>query len=215
MPLGTDSLVTFFERRSHMIIRENTFEDGGPCQIFGGLYHAVIAENTLTRSDGIIVEGLENTQGPMMAAAVRAAALAAQPGGSGDVRRGTHAGVPTERNASTNPPLPDIQYPTYIPTYFIEVLDNIISEGNVYGGGTGGFVVRGAFNSSSPYSGAMAAAVVLRNNSGNNAYFQINDAVSDVIVEGNALIDSDTGLQLHNQSGSKPARVFIGSNVGL
>lgn len=128
VPLGADSLVTFFERRSHMIIRENTFEDGGPCQIFGGLYHAVIAENTLTRSDGIIVEGLENTQGPMMAAAVRAAALAAQPGGSGDIRRGTHAGVPTERNASANPPLPDIQYPTYIPTYFIEVLDNIISE---------------------------------------------------------------------------------------
>ena len=211
VPLGVDSLVTFFERRSHMIIRENTFEDGGPCQIFGGLYHAVIAENTLVRSDGIIVEGLENTQGPMVAA-VRAEAPAAQPDSRGDVRAGTHAGV---RHALANPPLPDIQYPTYIPTYFIEVLDNVILEGNVYGGGTGGFVVSGAFNSSSPYSGAMAAAVVLRNNSGSNAYFQINDAVSDVIVEGNSLIDSDTGLQLHNQSGTNPMRVFIGSNLGL
>jgi hypothetical protein len=33
-------------------------QDGGPCQIFGGLYHAVIAQNTAVRSDGFIVEGL-------------------------------------------------------------------------------------------------------------------------------------------------------------
>ena len=46
VPIAEDSIVSFLERRSHMIIRENVFQDGGPCQIFGGLYHAVIAENT-------------------------------------------------------------------------------------------------------------------------------------------------------------------------
>lgn len=187
-----------------MIIRENTFEDGGPCQIFGGLYHAVIAENTAVRSNGFIVEGLENTLGPMMAGTRAASAALVEAS-----ERDSSASAPPPR------PLPDILYPTYIPTYFIEVLDNAILEGNVYGGGTGGFIVSGAFNSSSPYSGAMAAAIVLRNNSANNAYFQINDAVSDVIVEGNSLIDSDTGMQFHNQSGAKPMRVHIGNNVGL
>lgn len=184
--LGPDSVVTFFERRSHMIIRENTFSDGGPCQIFGGLYHAVIAENKAVRTDGFIVEGLENVRGPMLAASV-----------------------------NSPPRLPDTHYPTYIPVYFIEVLNNVIEEGNVYGGGTGGFVVRGAYNGSSPFSGAMAAAVVLRNNTGDNAYFQVNDAVSDAVVEDNKLVNSDEGLQLNNKTGRSPERIFVGQNHGL
>jgi hypothetical protein len=142
------------------------------------------------------------------------AAAVSQSRGIGEDSGWTHVDSGNS-SATAPPPLPRVQYPTYIPTYFIEVLDNVIMEGNVYGGGTGGFVVSGAFNGSSPYSGAMAAAIVLRNNSGNNAYFQINDAASDIIVEGNALIDSDSGLQLHNQSGAAPTRVYVGSNVGL
>ena len=190
VPIDRSSVVTFFERRSHMIIRENTFMDGGPCQIFGGLYHGVIAENTAVRSDGFIVEGLENTRGPMLA------------GSGSDARLGT----------SDRGPDP-LLYPTYIPTYFIEVLDNRVLEGNVYGGGTGGFSVRGMYNGTSPFSGAMAAAIVLRNNSGDNSHFIVSNAVSDIIIEANTLVSSDEpGLQLTNASGTGPTRVFIGEN---
>ena len=198
VPIASNSIVSFLERRSHMIIRENVFEDGGPCQIFGGLYHAVIAENIAIRSDAFIVEGIQ----------IQA------PG----------------------------RYPTYLPTYFIEVLSNRVVEGNVYGGGTGGFRVFGSHNASSPYSGPMAAAIVLRNNSGkllssllyvcilpvsrpelgvcagfatgDNSFFIISDAVSDIIVEGNTLLDSDDKLQRTNTS-TNPVRIHVGRNHGL
>jgi hypothetical protein len=74
--------------------------------------------------------------------------------------------------------------------------------------------VRGAHNGSSPYPGAMAAAIVLRNNSGDNSEFTIGNAVSDTIVEGNALIDSDEGLQMINTS-TNPTRVYQSHNRGL
>ena len=106
------------------------------------------------------------------------------------------------------------RYPTYLPTYFIEVLSNRVVVGSVYGGGNGGFRLSGSHNASSPYSGPMAAAIVLRNNSGDNSFFIISDAVSDTIVEGNTLLDSDDKLQRTNAS-TNPVRIHVGHNHGL
>ena len=40
-----------------MIIRDNYFSDGGPMQLYGGMRHAVVANNSFVRTDGAIVEG--------------------------------------------------------------------------------------------------------------------------------------------------------------
>lgn len=60
MPLGPDSLVSIFEHREKSIYRDNLFEDGGPFQLYGGMYHCVVANNTAVRTDGFIAEGLQH-----------------------------------------------------------------------------------------------------------------------------------------------------------
>ena len=64
VPLGVDSVISVFEHREKCIYRDNSFEDGGPFQLYGGMYHAVIANNTAARTDGFIVEGLNHESKP-------------------------------------------------------------------------------------------------------------------------------------------------------
>eukprot|EP00040_Diaphanoeca_grandis_P005094 m.31359 g.31359 ORF g.31359 m.31359 type:complete len:780 (+) comp16447_c0_seq1:96-2435(+) len=58
--LDASSFVSVFERRERSIYRDNVFEDGGPIQLYGGMFHAVVANNTGARIDGFIVEGLNH-----------------------------------------------------------------------------------------------------------------------------------------------------------
>jgi len=63
--IDEQSFVSVFERREHMIIRDNLFSDGGPMQLYGGMRHAQINNNTAVRTAGYFVEGL-NHQKPGM-----------------------------------------------------------------------------------------------------------------------------------------------------
>ena len=63
VPLGADSFVSVFERRERCIYRDNLFEDGGPMQLYGGMWHAVVANNSIVRAEGLIVEGLNHPDG--------------------------------------------------------------------------------------------------------------------------------------------------------
>jgi hypothetical protein len=53
-----------FERRERCIYRDNLFSDGGPMQLYGGMWHAVVANNTVMRAEGLIVEGLNHGTAP-------------------------------------------------------------------------------------------------------------------------------------------------------
>jgi len=133
-------------------------------QLYGGMWHAVVANNTALRAQGFIIEGLNH---------------------------GQH---------------------TYMPCYFVETLHNRVLEGVTYDGSVGGFAVSGYYNASQPFTGAMAAAIVYRGNVGDNSAFSLNDAVTDVLYEDNALTNSDTGLTIR---GNTSQRVFLRNNNDL
>jgi hypothetical protein len=63
-PLGPDSFVSISERREKCIYRDNLFEDGGPMQLYGGMWHAIVANNTVSRAEGLIIEGLNHAKAP-------------------------------------------------------------------------------------------------------------------------------------------------------
>jgi hypothetical protein len=120
-----------------------------------------------------------------------------------------------------------------IPSYFIETFDNHIVEGMSYDGSVSGFRTSGYYNRSVGFDGASVAAVVYRNNTVDNGVWVIQGAVTDVIVEGNTMVNSqqcDTstntcapaGLQVTNgqqPNGSTAVnttfRIFRRNNVGL
>jgi hypothetical protein len=123
--------------------------------------------------------------------------------------------------------------PMLIPSYFIETFDNHIVEGMSYDGSVSGFRTSGYYNRSVGFDGASVAAVVYRNNTVDNGVWVIQGAVTDVIVEGNTMVNSqqcDTstntcapaGLQVTNgqqPNGSTAVnttfRIFRRNNVGL
>ena len=67
VPLAADSFVSVFARREKCIYRDNLFSDGGPMQLYGGMWHAVVANNTIERAEGLIVEGLNHAKPPAVA----------------------------------------------------------------------------------------------------------------------------------------------------
>jgi hypothetical protein len=81
----------------------------------------------------------------------------------------------------------------------------------------------GFFNASAVFSGAMAAALVYRGNHVDNGQWDINGAVTDVLIEGNAMVNTmpwnnfsiREGL-LPNKTASKTtARIFLKNNEGM
>eukprot|EP00039_Didymoeca_costata_P014568 m.236657 g.236657 ORF g.236657 m.236657 type:complete len:728 (+) comp16052_c0_seq16:66-2249(+) len=167
VPLGADSYVSIFERREKCLYIGNHFADGGPMQLYGGMFHAVVADNVGVRINGFIVEGLNHEATP--------------------------------------------NHPHYIPCYFVETMNNRIEEGNNYGG-SGNFHLSGYYNASATFHGPMAVAVVYRGNYVNNGAWAIEGAVADVLIEGNTMEDSDSGLQILNNVSE---RIFLRNNNGL
>ena len=147
-------------------------------QLYGGTWHAVVANNTALRTDGFIVEGLNHGHGVQFA---------------------------------------------YMPCYFVETLHNRITEGLTLAGSNGGFSLRGYFNASSPFKGAMAAGMVYRDNFADNGRWLISGAVEDVLIEGNAMVNTDTwnlfaitqGKLPNGTEGNTTRRVFLRSNTGF
>lgn len=63
VPLDATSFVSVFEHREKSIYRDNYFADGGCVQLYGGIFHAIVANNTMLRSGGFITEGLRHQGG--------------------------------------------------------------------------------------------------------------------------------------------------------
>ena len=61
VPIDTTSIVSIFERREKCIYADNTFTDGGPFQLYGGMAYGVVTRNTEARMGGFIAEGLNHS----------------------------------------------------------------------------------------------------------------------------------------------------------
>jgi hypothetical protein len=177
-PLAADSFVSVFERREKCIYRDNLFSDGGPMQLYGGMWHAVVANNTILRAQGLLVEGLNHGRAPEFA---------------------------------------------YMPCYFIETISNTITEAITYSGSVSGISASGYYNHTSPFTGAMAAALVYRSNHVDNGKWTVNGAVTDVLIEGNTMQNTQPWnnfsirlAKLPNGSGvDRAERIFLRNNLGM
>ena len=175
VPLGADSFVSVFERREKCIYRDNLFEDGGPMQLYGGMWHAVVANNSIVRAEGLFVEGLNHGKD------------------------------------------------TFMPCYFIETLSNRVVESLTYTGSVAGLSASGYYNASKVFSGAMVAAIVYRGNVVDNGHWSVSGAVTDVLIEGNTMINTQPwnnfsvrqGLMPNNTAGNTTSRIFLRNNVGM
>lgn len=176
--LGADSLISVFERREKCIYRDNLFSDGGPMQLYGGMFHAIVANNTIERASGLIAEGLNHGKD------------------------------------------------TYMPVYFIETLNNRIIDSISLTGEVAGLSAYGYYNASAKFNGTMAAALVYRNNHVDNGHWSVSGAATDVLIEGNAMVNTMPWNNFSIKQGLLPnknatravnttARIFLRDNEGM
>ena len=85
-------------------------------------------------------------------------------------------------------------YFEYFSYCFIETHNNHVSEQAYYG--TPGVSINGKYNASSDVTGPLLVACVWRGNTVDNGAWAIDGAVSDILIEGNALTNSVAGLQM-------------------
>ena len=86
------------------------------------------------------------------------------------------------------------------PSWFCQMLDNQILEGNAYGGRTGGVTMYGG-GDPERFAGPMVRGVVVRRNVlHNNAGISIGARVRDVIVENNTVRKNERGITIHETS---------------
>ena len=77
----------------------------------------------------------------------------------------------------------------FMPCYFIETFRNHVSDRRLQGS-PGGFNALGFYNASKDFDGPMAVGLVYRDNVVDDGTWRIAGAVSDVILEGNKMINS-------------------------
>ncbi len=168
VPLGEDSVVSFGARRERCIYRDNVFADGGAMQLWGLMWHAVVANNVGTRFAGFVVTNF---------------------------------------------------FP-YSSSYFIETLNNRVTEGVAYYPSSAGFSIDGSYNASSDFTHPVVSALVYRGNSVDNGAWAMDGAVSDVLIEGNVMSYSDHGLVVDQNCKAwrrcnQTARILLRNNEGL
>ena len=168
VPLGADSVVSFGARRERCIYRDNVFADGGAMQLWGLMWHAVVANNVGMRFAGFVVTNF---------------------------------------------------FP-YSSSYFIETLNNRVTEGVAYYPSSAGFSIDGSYNASSDFTHPVVSALVYRGNSVDNGAWAMDGAVSDVLIEGNVMSCSDQGLVVDQNCKAwhrcnQTARILLRNNEGL
>ena len=85
-----------------------------------------------------------------------------------------------------------------MPCYFIETLSNRVVDSITLAGSVGGLHASGYYNASTAFTGAMAAALVYRDNHVDNGQWSVNGAVTDVLIEGNTSKHIDLRNRYHN-----------------
>ena len=107
--------------------------------------------------------------------------------------------------------------------YFIETISNRFVDAITYTGSNGGISASGYYNASTPFTGAMAAALVYRDNHVDNGHWSVSGAVTDVLIEGNSMVNTmpwnnftiKQGLLQNKTAGKTTARIFLRGNEGM